>query len=777
MKTLFKKDFGFAQFFVLIVFAVLAVAIPVTANLVTQRQNLTGQAGNSGPYPTAVIPTAVPSPNPCICSNHVMVGGCDSIILGKPCNITPTLSPSPTPMPTLIPCVCVNHVMVGGCDNLILGKPCDITPSPAPTSYCGGLSLPCCSGNCFDGSSCVDNYCRAINYPTNTPTPVPTSVSYCGYLGLSCCSGACYDGSSCTSGKCQAPPICNEGSRQCSGSRLQTCVCSEGSCSWHSQNCEVGCNETLKRCIGFTEPTPTIPVSDPACIGKSSGSCCGTSSVCAETSTGKLICKSCSDGRVCRSGQGCVLVPTPTPSIIPVTNYHCNGNNLMQGNQIIDTCSYGCDSATLQCRSTPAACGTYSSGSSRCNTGSTIYEICDNGSWLTRTCPSGRACQDGFCRQPEVVQVCNPGGTICRGNDVYTCKLDGSDYERSRNCAWGCTSGSCMNLGQIVDDVTGGDPQALNFALVASGMEAAPLITTTAQTALQSVSPYLSSAYSAITNTLAQVAYNLGPTLTQTGLTTAKVSTGLLATGIVGQGIAGSYETITGDTTNNTISNIDYYSNLAGQAGSVGASVGTGLYSSGQVLTTIGENYANSFAEGASIKGSGVYKSSGGQKLVINPKKDSALSSFLDKGTNYVLRNRTSGSVSRVDLATRFVNETIQYDSTVKGNGVAGAIKEQIYIQGGGTASLGEFCESGTGVCREQAAALHTLLAAVGKESFVTTGDMYWGRHAWVEYIDSVTGKRMVADATNNVVGLVEQVYREVYGGVTNIQSFQFVKP
>lgn len=176
------------------------------------------------------------------------------------------------------------------------------------------------------------------------------------------------------------------------------------------------------------------------------------------------------------------------------------------------------------------------------------------------------------------------------------------------------------------------------------------------------------------------------------------------------------------------------------------------------------------------------YVSGGGiQKVIIDPIKDPYLAQYLDEAQLFINTQRTSRGVSRVPLAQQFVTETFPGYS---GSNVPRdlieetmAIQQQIYRERGGTAYLGEFINCQAGVCREQSLTLHTVLARAGKESEVVTGYLgSGGKHAWVEFIDSITGQRMVADSVWDFVLPVEEAY-QIYGGVSNTTSQVFITP
>lgn len=105
--------------------------------------------------------------------------------------------------------------------------------------------------------------------------------------------------------------------------------------------------------------------------------------------------------------------PRPTATKIPTAiptleqGYRCDGNNLMYGREVVDTCEYGCD-PQIGCRPPPSDCGNYRHGSTRC-VDNQSYQICENGIWLApRNCPNGRVCYDNLCQEPRPTSTSTP---------------------------------------------------------------------------------------------------------------------------------------------------------------------------------------------------------------------------------------------------------------------------------------------------------------------------------------------------------------------------------
>ncbi|EKE04985.1 MAG: hypothetical protein ACD_19C00426G0007 [uncultured bacterium] len=184
--------------------------------------------------------------------------------------------------------------------------------------------------------------------------------------------------------------------------------------------------------------------------------------------------------------------------------------------------------------------------------------------------------------------------------------------------------------------------------------------------------------------------------------------------------------------------------------------------------------------------GSGTYKSLAGQKLVIDPKNDSSLQKYLLEAKEYLIKNRTNDSVSRVNLLNDFVHNSLRYADSNIGYSGATQLREQLYSQGR-PVNLGEFIDNKTGVCREFAACMHVALADNGKSNYMTVGDVdsveglsanqEGGRHAWVEYLDTKTGNWMVADPTVGFVLPRDEAYQNKYLNVKNVEHQVFVWP
>jgi len=158
------------------------------------------------------------------------------------------------------------------------------------------------------------------------------------------------------------------------------------------------------------------------------------------------------------------------------------------------------------------------------------------------------------------------------------------------------------------------------------------------------------------------------------------------------------------------------------------------------------------------------YVSNGGQILHVDTEKDVGLRRLIQEGVDYIRRHRTSSSISRATLVAEHVARDIPYSD---------AVQQATYAEGGGEAWLGQF--GGGAVCREKAIIAHGILAETGKQSWVVVGNINGGRHAWVEFIDTVSGQWTVMDPTNNVV--LERPLYYTRWGVSEPEVMQFFKP
>ncbi len=183
--------------------------------------------------------------------------------------------------------------------------------------------------------------------------------------------------------------------------------------------------------------------------------------------------------------------------------------------------------------------------------------------------------------------------------------------------------------------------------------------------------------------------------------------------------------------------------------------------------------------------GGGTYKAGGGDRLIIDPKNDVGLQNFLQKAEQYVDTKRMlDPSISRADLLNELVNQSLRYATPGELANSATILREELYS--GGVAKLGDFLDCRSGVCREYAAVLHVALADSGKPNYMTTGTLTGmdgevlkkpEKHAWIEYIDTITGEWMVADPTNGFVLPRSQAYAQEYLEVTDISQYIYVWP
>ena len=160
------------------------------------------------------------------------------------------------------------------------------------------------------------------------------------------------------------------------------------------------------------------------------------------------------------------------------------------------------------------------------------------------------------------------------------------------------------------------------------------------------------------------------------------------------------------------------------------------------------------------------YVSNGGQVLHVNPEKDAGLRRLIKRGADYIKKHRTSRSISRAKLVAEHVAKDIPYSA---------ATQQATYAQGvRGEAWLGQF--GGGALCREKAIIAHGILAEGGKQSWFVAGNINGGRHAWVEYIDTISGQWTVMDPTQNII-LERSLYYAQKGVSGATKVLQFFKP
>ncbi len=200
------------------------------------------------------------------------------------------------------------------------------------------------------------------------------------------------------------------------------------------------------------------------------------------------------------------------------------------------------------------------------------------------------------------------------------------------------------------------------------------------------------------------------------------------------------------------------------------------------ILTTREAIDGTLFAQGALTPSTlktqaGEYVSNGGERLILDPKKNPVFSQFLDNSQQVVGRGATD--VEKAQLAMDYVaaqfpkyNRTTPRavsDNTVK-------LHDAIYDSQNHVANIDQFITSGTAVCREQACMLEAVLASSGVSSQVARGSLKGGGHAWVEFVDPGSGSTMVADSVWGMVKNQSSAY-STYGGVKNVQYRTFFTP
>lgn len=472
---------------------------------------------------------------------------------------------------------------------------------------------PACLENgseCHDGRECCSSYCnlyeedlgRCAPRPTSTPTatstpistPTSTPTSACGfYDGQSCeweCSGSCIQqGDNCwicqplptatpTSTPTPTPTAfvpaseCSPGDKHCEGSVLYVCTCEDiaslRDCVWNRQPCTFGCRYN-------------------SCCGEKNQACCHGNA-----------CQSdlkCTDG-LCKVSL--VLTPTPTltpvptvptATLVPVTptptpspqpGYRCSGSLLLDGGNIVDECEYGCNPQATSCNPIPPSldCGGVPEGGKRCSPDGYNIQTCQQGRWINEKRCSER-CEGASCIEavlpPQVtIEPSVPFGGTTVG---YEIPAVGTTYEEPYGFDpfQSCDPSDPTCQGEFDPLLAAAAGAPVIGAAIGAAAVAVPAV-------VEAIVPYA-----------IQAGLIAGPQLTAASIPVAKISTGLLAVGLAGQVTASTYREITGESPD-IINQIDYYSDIAGQAGAVGAGAASTMYYGGQLLETTADLYYTS---------------------------------------------------------------------------------------------------------------------------------------------------------------------------------------
>jgi hypothetical protein len=306
------------------------------------------------------------------------------------------------------------------CELSAFCKPCGVCIGSGAEAYCrpccggqggGGSCTSCAATTCGSGSSCVtlsgsaDRVC------------VPGGSQLCQSCDV---STACWPGLTCVAGRCHSPCTpANPGtcSACLSDGTDGVCACSD-EVSTKDQPCGVQTNGSLKACqngllcVGQPKTcreqcTPGVPGS---CDADHTCAAVEEKSVCVSHSTLGGQCGPCNGGS-CGAGLSCVSGRCYAP------------------------CSIGSASACTSCVRT----GTGSAGICACDDQRPgPGQGCGFVSNEPYSCQLGSFCIDGTCRK-----VCEPGLTVCPGEEV---------------CTWVPPSYLCLLPGAVVSTDGGATP-------------------------------------------------------------------------------------------------------------------------------------------------------------------------------------------------------------------------------------------------------------------------------------------------------------------------------
>lgn len=556
----------------------------------------------------------------------------------------------------------------------------------------------CKSNNevCSSDAQCCSNYCdyydesdgQYVGYcksrPASTSTPMPTVTpdsSACLCIDGTFQGDSCdwfRRGTSCGNPTSTPVPVCVQGNRRCSGSRLQTCVCSYGTCSWHSQNCPGGCDTSRSICIVPTAtPLPTVtPVASqcmtiddcPTLSGQTILGCTGNPRRCVYSQPASCTCdgqalysyrcaNSNSDKQQClpSSTSGCswrtfscdngcsrgVCIIAPTPTTVPVNpqNCYCSSSGTWLG-YYCEIKGQSCSTApttiptgrlsptpitrltstppvTVSISPTSVPLPTVSSAASECMTADDCssregYKILScTGS--PKRCVYTRLQEPTLAPTVAIAQVTSCGSHanqtyFCAGDSVKKCQ--NGEEKFIRQCSdGGCNNGACIMSLSITTVTPDPDPDSeaeITASTPFGGLTTEYGLNTRSQYGYTPTDEYLDPllysmaavtvagplAGAAIPSglSIAGTAVSAGPVMAQAGLVTTQVAAGLFGTAMAGQIGTDAYRNYTGETTP-VVEAIDYYTNLAGQTGTVLSGVGPALYAGGNVMTDLGNSY------------------------------------------------------------------------------------------------------------------------------------------------------------------------------------------
>ncbi len=223
-------------------------------------------------------------------------------------------------------------------------------------------------------------------------------------------------------------PICEEAEKRCADSTLL--ICSADRRRWEELFCESGCE--VDHCISPACTPLTAQCTQPKLL-----------EVC--DPNGNAILTVCDHG--CINGECSDIV-----CVAGLTFCEPDGNKVQRcsvdGLTIdeVETCPYGCDGATASCK--PAACGPDEVRCNpniplqieKCNDTQTAFIAAKNADGNQVLC--SEKCVDGHC----FVSACQAGEQRCGANGVETCNSDGTAFQLSEECTWGCLTNGAEAL-------------------------------------------------------------------------------------------------------------------------------------------------------------------------------------------------------------------------------------------------------------------------------------------------------------------------------------------
>ncbi len=397
-----KKQNGFSQIFVMVVMLILAVALPITANLVKKVQD--NRSSAAGKCPLYVGPVACQKDTNCDWN-------------GLRCVEKPTCSATKCG-----DCATAGACAIDGCKWSYSGNYCE----KATTLNCT-VGAKRCTNNTVDVcSDRLGGWTFSYNCPNGCNNdgsckPATCSSTKCGNCGtVGECNGVgckwSYSGNYCEKATVSSNPYTEKWQTGAVGSGAK-CTAAGGVCGDYT----------------------STPVDGESCM------------VGGRIENGVIASGLCSGDTTVKCCKPSGSAPAPsTPTDCGEVRNQCDGNNLNHCDgknwSLITACVAGCDSSNNTCKDECTLGQTPT-----CPT-STTRQFCnkdaDNGIRLkTETCPNG--CEAGVCKSaptptPIVIKiddpVCTPGEKQCSGATARVCKNDGTDWTDIACGAIGCNA-------------------------------------------------------------------------------------------------------------------------------------------------------------------------------------------------------------------------------------------------------------------------------------------------------------------------------------------------